>query len=251
MSKRGVLLLMAFATVAYVDVLWFSGAGAAWIRIPAGILFVLLLPGQAMMLAVDPEARLGGFESLTLSISGSVGAAALAGLSLAATVGLTDHGIVLALAAFTLLMLAAAGIRADRDSTWSGLPASRTPAAKALYGAVALLAFAGIVLLLFHPWPSTIPTTQTVQLWGLPNASSRDVSIGAKNIDATSHLYHLVITQGGKAITKQELDLPPGTSRTFVVKRSSLTTDRYPVAAVLTDASGTVAPRSISVWMPR
>ena len=111
-----------------------------------------------------------------------------------------------------------------------------------------LLGCALAVLLLSIPVTSGSTGTGIVQLWALPDGGN-GLQLGANNVDATSRRYRLTIQQAGRLISEQQLDLPAGSSRIFLVKRSATWTNTAPVTAVLADESGSVAPRSISVWM--
>jgi hypothetical protein len=234
MSRNRTLLALAIATALGAAVLLLAGDGLVWLRVVLGIPFALLLPGQAVMLFVDSEGNVSGFE--------------LATIALAATVGVATGGVVAAIAAVTMLSLVAAALRAGNEPSRRPQASRRDLAHGAWLGALALLGCTAAVLLLSIPGLSGSRSAQVVQLWGLPDTADGSLRIGVNNVDATSLHYTLKIEQGGRLVSVQQLVLPAGKDRLFIVKRSALWTASEPVAAVLTDSSGAVATRSISVW---
>ena len=246
-QSRTVFLLGLLTAVAAVLVL-FLGPEFAVMRAAVGIPFVLLLPGQAVMLYVDPDGRLGGLESFALSIATSISLVALLGMALAVSPWqLTAEGMVVAIACATLLMLVFSRVRAVRQPPKIPNAARRSLVQRMPAAALGVLGCAIAVLLLSVPIPSSSNGAGTVQLWALPEAGS--IRMGANNVDAKSRQYTLTIQQAGRPISEQQLDLPPGSSRIFVVTQSATWTNSAPVTAVLTDQTGSISPRSISVWM--
>lgn len=248
MSRNRTLLALAIATALGAAVLLLAGDGLVWLRVVFGIPFALLLPGQAVMLFVDSEGNVSGFERLTLAISISVAITSLATIALAATVGVATGGVVAAIATVTMLSLAAAALRAGNEPSRRPQASRRDLAHGAWLGALALLGCTAAVLLLSIPGLGGSRSAQVVQLWGLPDTADGSLRIGVNNVDATSLHYTLKIEQGGRLVSVQQLVLPAGKDRLFIVKRSAMWTTSEPVAAVLTDSSGVVATRSISVW---
>jgi hypothetical protein len=247
MSRNQAMLLVAIATAVCAAVLLLADTSLLWLRVAAGIPFVLLLPGQAVMLFVDPDGRLGGLEWFTLSASVSISLAILIGMGLAASIGLTASGIIETLTFATVLALTAARAHSDFVPPRPLTLARLNPARRAAFGALALLTGTALVLALAIPDTRTAPADQSVQLWGLPDKSG-GLRIGVNNVNAASRNYRLRIEQGGRLISQQELSLPAGSDRQFVILKSATWTNSAPVSAVLTDASGVLKPRNISVW---
>jgi hypothetical protein len=243
--------LVAIGTAVAAAFLLFANGGSLWLRIVFGIPLALFLPGHALMLFVDPEGRLGGPEWFTLSVSSSIAVTTLLGMALASTpMGLTANAAVVALTLVTLLALFAAGTRTATLSFGRLMPIRRNSIQRATFGALALAACTLLVLLLTIPGAVTSSTTgQVVVLWGLRNESGTAVRIGANNVSAEPRSYRLTITQGGRLISEQDLELPRGTSHVFEVEKSATWTDSAPVVADLADVGGTVPTRSVSVWM--
>jgi hypothetical protein len=248
MSRNQAMLLVAIATAVSAAILLLATPGLVWLRVAVGIPFVLLLPGQALMLFVDPDGQLGGLEWFTLSVSASIALAILIGMGLATSLGLTASGMIQTLTFFTVLCLTAARAHADFVPPRRLTVAKRNPARRAALGALALLACAAFVLALSIPDTRTAQADQTVQLWGLPDKSGGGLRIGANNVNATSRRYRLTIQQGGRLISQQEFTMPAGTDRQFTVLKSATWTNSAPVVAVLTDMNGVLSPRNISVW---
>jgi hypothetical protein len=249
MNRNRAIIFVAIATTLCATVLLFaSKSGPIWLRAIVGIPFALLLPGQAAMLFVDPDGQLGGFEWFTLSVSVSIATTSLLAMGLAASVGLTTLGVVTAITLVTLLTLLGAGARAGALPVRGQQPARRNSLQRMTYAAVALLTCAGLVLALSIPTAPVGHSAQVVQLWGLPDKTAGGLRIGAANIDATSRHYVLRIEQGGRLISVQDVDMPAGSERLFVVKKSATWTNSSPVTAVLADVSGKVTPRTVSVW---
>ena len=247
MSRNRAILLVAVATVICAAILLLASTGPVWLRTVIGIPFVLLFPGQAAMLTVDPDGRLDLAEGFALSVAVSISVTMLLGVGLASSIGLTAVGMIAALTVATLLALVVARIRTG-SSSHRRIPTRRNPGWRAAYGTLLLLALALLILLISVPDAGVTRGAPTVQLWGLPYKSGDGLQIGANNVNATSRHYRLVVAQGGRLISQQEFDMQAGTAHIFVVKKSATWTTNSPVTGVLTDTAGVVAPRSISVW---
>lgn len=250
MSQNRAIIFAAVTTAVAAASLLFADTGLVWLRLLFGIPFVLLLPGHAVMLFVDPEGRLGGYEWFAFSVGTSIALTTLLGMGLASSsVGLTRDGMVMALTAATLLTLFAATVRTFSRPQRRLMPIRRSPIQRALFNLMALAVCTLLVVMVSISGASTSDAGHVVQLWGLPNQSDASIRIGVNNVNAVSQHYQLTITQAGRLISEQEMDLPPGTGRIFEVKKSATWTNSAPVAAELTDIGGLAPPRSISVWM--
>jgi len=248
MSRRRAILLVTIVIALAATFLVFANPAWVWLRVLVGIPFVLLLPGQAIMLFIDPDGRLGGFEWFTLCVALSIALTTLLGMGLAAsTAGLTTSGIVAALTVVAFLALLAAQTQTSSVPDSRATQTRRNSVQRASSGALALLACTLVILLLTIPGLGAGTTGRVVQLWGLPDGAG-GLRIGTKNINTTSQHYHLTIEQGGRLISEQQFDIPAGTQRIFEVKKTATWTKGSPVTAVLTAADPRVAPRSISVW---
>jgi hypothetical protein len=249
MSQNRAILLTSIAAVIAATILIFAGPGSLWLRMIVGVPFVLLLPGHAVMLYIDTEARFGGFEWFALAVGTSIALTTLVGMGLASSAaGLTAAGMVVALLVVVLLTLAAAGTRSASQPPRRQLPTHRGSLQRASYGALGLIVCALVIIAISMSSVGT-SRTQVVQLWGLPDSAGDGVRIGATNVDAKSRHYSLVIEQGGRLISRQGLQLPAGAGHVFEVRKSATWTSSAPVSAVLTDLDGAVSPRSVSVWM--
>lgn len=240
-----ILGLAVWTAASAAMLIWQDTAPYPWLRVAVAVPLVMLVPGHAAMLLIDPERRLGALEWFALSVGASLAATMILGMALAAWLGLTAERMVTALGSLTLLLLIAALLVPAPETVAAGGSTARRAAAAAL----ALVACTAAVLLLSIP-RATESGPGTVQLWGLPDAAG-GLRIGARNIDATSGRYHLSIQQGGGTITQQEVDMPVGAERIFEVKASATWTKSAPVTAVLTDVSGKLPPRTVSVWPTR
>ncbi len=99
MSRNRAVFLLAIITALCAAVLMFVNVGFVWLRVLIGIPFVLLLPGQALMLFVDPDGQLGGFEWFALAVGASISLTTLVGMGLAASpLGLNADYLVAGLA---------------------------------------------------------------------------------------------------------------------------------------------------------
>lgn len=244
MSRRWTVATIAIVTVLSAAALLLVDGLHVWLRAALGVPFALLLPGAGALLTWDARGRLGRLEWFALSVGTSIALTMFAGMLLAATVGLTAERTIAALAAATLLMLVVAWTRSVPEGHESG--ARSGSMGRLATAALGLLAGALLVLLLSLPRP-VASGPGTVQLWAAPDASG-GVRISARNVDAASRRYHLTVAQGGGTITRQEIDMPIGTERVFEVRASATWTKSAPVTAELTDDSGALPPRSISVW---
>ena len=246
MSRNRAILLVGVATVVFAAVLLLAGNGLVWLRALVGIPFVLLLPGLAAMLTVDPDGRLDVAESFALAVGLSISVTMLLGVALATVLGLSAVGMIAALTTGTLAALIVALIRTG--SSRRRTPTRRNPGWRAAYGTLVLVACALLILAISIPDAGVTQSGPTVQLWGLPGKSGDGLRIGVNNVNAPSQHYRLTIEQGDRVISTQEFDMQAGTAHIFVVKQAALPTTTSPVVGVLTDTSGVVAQRTISVW---
>jgi hypothetical protein len=247
MSRDKSMLIVAVITVCCAAILLLAAGGPVWLRVAIGVPFVFILPGQAMLLFVDPDGRLGSFEWATWSVGVSIAITALVGMGLAASFGLSARGMIVSLTLVTLLALLAARSHARGEPDRLAAVTRRNPVWRTAFGALGLLSCTLLILALTIPGTGATQRGQTVQLWGLPDKVG-GLRIGAVNVDAASKHFRLTIEQGGRLISQQSFDLPAGSSRLFVVKESATWTRSAPVAAVLTDTDNALSPRTISVW---
>ena len=251
MSINRATLLVGATSVLFAVALLVGGAWPIWLRTLIGIPFVLLLPGQAAMLTVDPNGRLDVAESFTLAVGLSISLVILLGVAMASTVGLTAGGMIVAIATTTLVALIVANIRTDSWSREAPPPTRRNPGWRAVFGTLILLGCAVLILAVSIPYPGASRSGSTVQLWGLVNGSRDGVSIEANNVSAPSARYVLTVSQGDRMIARQEFIMNPGTAHIFIVRPAALWTTAAPVEAALTDVRGVVPARTISVWTTR
>jgi hypothetical protein len=263
MKPRWNAVSVLAAMFACLAVLGLSPADWTILRALAAVPFLFLLPGMSILLIIDPECRLAGFEWFTLAASSSVAVVVLTNVGLAAFGLLGAQGTVLVLAsAITVTCVASmlglgdtgdrlvpsiASMLGLRDAARGLIPSRRSPLRRGAIAAACLLTVAAIVIGLSRDELRPSPSAQVVMLWGLPDGSG-GLTIGAQNVDASSKAYRLTISQQGRQISEQSLDLATGTRRVFVVKASATLTKNAPVEAQLVDLSGKVATRTVSVW---
>ena len=248
MTRERAVLLMAIATVLAAVVLMLADPGFVWLRVVVGVPFILLLPGHALMLLADPDGQLGRVEWFALSVGASISITILAGMWLAySSYGLSAHDMIVTLAAVTLITAVASLARTASQMQEHPQPVQRNSVQRASLGALMLVACTLLVLLVSISGSRNSDSGRVVQLWSLPD-SAGGVRIGANNVNSSSEHYRLTIEQGGRLISEQDLRMPARSSRVFEVKRSATWTTNAPVAAVLTDVGGLVAPLTISVW---
>ena len=248
MSRNRAILLVGVAAAVFAAVLLLAGDGLVWLRALVGIPFVLLLPGLAAMLTVDPDGRLDVAESFALAVGLSISVTMLLGVALATMIGLSAVGMIAALTVATLGALVVARVRTGSSSPRHQTPTRRNPGWRAAYGTLVLVACALLILAVSIPDAGVTQSGPTVQLWGLPDKSGDGVRIGVNNVNAPSHDYRLTIQQGDRVISRQDFEMKSGSAHIFVVRKSAMGTETAPIVAALTDMSGIVAQRTISVW---
>ena len=159
MSRNRAVFLLAIITALCAAVLMFVNVGFVWLRVLIGIPFVLLLPGQALMLFVDPDGQLGGFEWFALTVGASISLTTLVGMGLAASpLGLNADYLVAGLASVVLLALIAARTPAAPPPRPRPVRSYRYSIRRASLGALALIGCAILVLLLSFPDLGTVAT---------------------------------------------------------------------------------------------
>jgi len=238
------------AVLALLSSLLLLGGDLFGLRVVLGIPFLLLLPGHAAMLFVDPDSRTGGFEWLALTVALSISITAMTGIALGMSVGIGQRGIVVTIAAVSGLLLLAAALRGRSVAARRPQPMRRTPVQRTLWASLALLVCAAVTLGVSLPHEDAAKRANVVQLWAIRDAAQGGLRIGVTNVDAAATSYRLTITQSGRRIADRQLLVPVGATELVDVKRSELSSQTAPVRAVVRDASATVAPREVSIWMP-
>ncbi|MEI7813294.1 MAG: DUF1616 domain-containing protein [Coriobacteriia bacterium] len=251
MTRNRAIFLIATATAIAGVVLLLAEQGPVWLRVLFGLPFVLLLPGHALMLLVDPSERLGRAEWFALSLGASISITIFAGMALATTTfGLNASGMILLLTLLTLALSFAARAKTSAELLEEAPPARRNPELRAVANTLVLMTCVLLVLMAMTSGVGADGRGSIVQLWGVP-AKSGGVRIGANNINAPSDSYRVVIEQEGRLISQQEFNMPAGGSRVFEIKKTATFTTRSPITATLADLRGEVATRTVSVWMNR
>ena len=251
MTRNRAIFLVATATAIVGIGLLLAEQGPVWLRVLFGLPFVLLLPGHALMLLVDPAERLGRAEWFALSLGASISITIFSGMALATTsFGLNASGMVLLLTVLTLALSFAARAQTPAELLEAVPSPRRNPELRAVINTLVLMTCVLLVLMAMTSGVGADGRGSIVQLWGVP-AKSGGVRIGANNINAPSDSYRVVIEQEGRLISKQVFNMPPGGGRVFEIKKSATFTTRSPNTATLADVSGEVATRTVSVWMNR
>jgi hypothetical protein len=239
-------IIVALAAVISGAVLLFLQPEIVWVRSALGIPLVVLLPGAALASFADREYRLGALEWLTTSVAASISLTILIAMTLAASIGLTTDALVTALVAITLALIIAAQLPPSPQPADDGGRRHQHRVTHLALGVALLLAFSFLIVQLSIPRIAP-PSAGVVQLWGFSD-NAGGLRIGARNVDANQERYVLTVKQGDQLITQQQVVLQKGASHIFEVKKSAIWTTNSPVFAELADESGSLPPRSISVW---
>lgn len=224
------LAVAAAAALFAVQLTGLAGPAASVIRVPAGILLVLVLPGYALsaVLLPGPPAHLSpllwrGMWIVGLSLAGAV----LGGLVLNLTpAGLTGGTWTAGLAALTLCALAASSVR----RAWH-VPRGRQPTAVSrgvrawrpgapargtlLTGGCALAAvlLAGAATGLAVASAAARHTTGFAQLWLTPTSAysaTGQATLGLRNDYRRARDFRVRLRRGAQTIRTWDLSLPAG-----------------------------------------
>lgn len=251
MNLRDRLLTFTLGAFVATGILALPGVHLPWLRLLVGAPLVLLLPGYCLAVAVDPTQRLGRAETMTIAIGGSIALTALVGLVLASLgVRLTEAAWLVWLGALTFVEALVAEWRVGRHAAEQ--PPDAPPLLVPLVAAVlALGCFSAAIVGLTGSFHLRSATGQVLQLWALPEPSSADtkVQVGVANLVSGTPFYHLRVTQQGAVIFQTSFNLPKGSTRTFVIRRSAASTS--PVRAVLTKVADNKPLRSVWLLPPK
>jgi Protein of unknown function (DUF1616) len=243
-EKAGLLAAGTLATAAATQV--------PWLRVAAGLLLVLVLPGYSLVaLLPDGMGRPSGFSPLLWRVIWTSGlslvVAVLGGLLLnLIPAGLTRDTWTLMLTAVTL---AASGAAAW---PWSRAPVpgqtgsrARRPVPRAALGyAVAALAVAGTATGLAVASAGWEHSPGFAQLWLVPVPGGA-INLGVRNQYADTETFRLTLRRGEHVISDWDLSLGPGQDWRRTVPEASgqvvtaqLTTGRGAAAQTVTGRTG-------------
>jgi len=250
MSRRTELFLFALAVTVIYAILARMGSDPTPLRVLLGIPFVFLLPGHALTLLVDPRGRLDRLEWFTVAIGSSLSIAVLVGLVLAdSRTGFTPGGWLSMLWGATLLLVVAAAWP-HKSSPTTLLPEVRTTA-RYLPSAALLIGCLMVILAALTPVaPPARGIGDVLQLWVLPTTDGLGARVGVDNLTDTSTSYLLKVTQRGKVLSQQRLDMSAKTNRIIEVQPRATEATAAPIVAELSDINRVVL-RRVSLWLPK
>ncbi|GEM_PF-3105133 len=210
------------------------GASATPLRaldVIAALLLVLVLPGVALVTAVDPSsARLEGAHRWFWCALSSIGISIAGGLFLNLAGGLTRLSWCLFLGTVAIAASAAAWVRTARITSpqppgVAGAGRRAVSPRSAVLLACAALLVAG-ALGLSQVSSSRSASEHFVQLWMIPRpfdagAFATRVQLGIRNDEGRPATFLVVVTRSGKALRTWRVHLAEGRSWTQAVPRSS------------------------------
>jgi uncharacterized membrane protein len=231
-TPRRFLLQVALLTAVCVALAAASSVGA--LDIVVGIPLAVLLPGAALISAIDPWHRqLQGPERVMWSVGSSIGIVIMGGLILNLTGGLTrSHWLILIAAAVGLLVVVGylrAGMQDAPDGSASRVSEGSAARGLALlsFRPVALMVVAVVVVVggLVLSQRSNAESTREhfVQAWILPqptgNVFSTKATLGVRNEEG-GHQRILVEVKVGRAGSTMTVGLRDGQAWTHQITRT-------------------------------
>lgn len=260
MRRRRGLLWTCLALTGTALALWAADAPAA-LRLWFGLPMVVLIPGYALVAALDPRGRIAGAERLAISLGASISMTIVAGLLLSASpAGMSPVTWIAALGWLSVVTLLLALHRARLVPRTSEETRTRTAGWSGASAAVMVLV-AGVVALAVVTKAAETPVgseqsvergrVSVLQLWALPGdtAGSNELVVGLENPGGKPVECLLKVTQGTVVLEERQLVLAPGYSGTVRVAHGDTAASvMFPVEVVLTNRAGDVVLRRLSVW---
>ncbi|NTW29257.1 MAG: DUF1616 domain-containing protein [Coriobacteriia bacterium] len=255
--------LWAASAIALVAALLSVVGAPSWLRLPFGLLLVVLLPGYGLVSIIDPRGHFDRLERFAIVLGTSLALTILVGLVVAQLpTGLNTTSWAASLGGLTLVANAVALRRCkggEAQSRVRHVPPLKQSIAVALV-AIGFYAVLGLALWITSASAppavdvssSAVPETANVlQLWMLPDTGSPagGVRIGVRNATSSTGNYRLRVTQGSQLLHESSLRLSPGEIRILSVQSSG--DANYIVEAVLSDASGDTQLRRVTLWLER
>lgn len=260
MSGRRAMLWVSLAVAAAAIALSLLDA-AAWLRAPFGLAIVTLIPGHALIEALDPKLRLGGMERFALAVGASIAVSLVTGLLLSASpAGLQAVTWSAGLGGFSIVAcLAALHATRDREASrtvrtlprqWRGV-LTETGVVLGLTTALAL-ALTSVAA------TGTLGSEQSVeegrgsvlQLWALPDSegTTGSIEVGVENPTGGSVECVLIARQGQVIIAEEPLLLEPDDAYRLHVQPVGNASIMFPVEVVLTNSERSETLRRVAVW---
>lgn len=260
MSGRRAMLWVSLAVAAAAIALSLLDA-AAWLRAPFGLAIVTLVPGHALIEALDPKLRLGGMERFALAVGTSIAVSLVTGLLLSASpAGLQAVTWSAGLGGFSIVAcLAALHATRDREASravrtlprrWRGV-LTETGIVLGLTTALAL-ALTSVAA------TGTLGSEQSVeegrgsvlQLWALPDSegTTGSIEVGVENPTGSHVECVLIARQGQTEIAEEPLLLEPDDTYTLRVQPVADASIMFPLEVVLTDTERIEILRRVAVW---
>ncbi len=221
------------------------GAGGELLRLPAGILLALVLPGLELGRALI-AGRVGAVRRLVLTLAFGLSADVLGGVLLNLTpAGLTAKTWAILLGTVTVLAGAVAWCRQRRLADQAG-PTLPSPSRQLLFGLVggALMALA-LVFAVVGGQASA--GTGYVQLWALPRSSGATAVIGVHSIEPATARFSVVLRAGASILAHYEFQLRPGATWTRDVR---LVKTGARIEVLLYRATSTIPYREVWLGLP-
>lgn len=180
---------------------------------------VFILPGYALTAAWFPRERLGGAETLTLSLGLSFGVTIAGGLVLNATAwGLAPLTWTIWLGGVTLLGV---GVAARRGAM---TPPARVCGFASSVGSISAFALSALIVvgaLMLATMSAQSASAQFTQLWMRPSASARAAfEIGIGNFEARAMTYRLQVDVNTQDVYETELMLAANETRVKLLELS-------------------------------
>jgi uncharacterized membrane protein len=224
----------------------FVSAKAPWpaFQIAAALPLVLILPGSALVLAVDPgHTRTAGTERLFWCLLASLGATIAGGLILNMTAELTQvtwlaylSGVVVVAALVSVVRQPERGV--DVRNSWKQMKGARVAMPAALLGVGAIALIAGALALSVYS-SSTENREHFVQLWLVPTpatagATAERAELGVTNYEGRQVRVDISIrTPDTLVLSRKGVVLNQGQTWTYRIFRPGL----VPVTATVALAS--------------
>jgi uncharacterized membrane protein len=257
MNRKYMDLIAVLVLAAVTLVIALLGVDLPLIRVPLGLLLVLVLPGYALVAALFPRHPLRLAERIVVIVGVSLVCTILGGLALDITPwGLTTNTWAVLLSLITVAGVVVAGLRRTGGEPVPAiaggrlLPSLSIP--QALLFGLAALVVAG-ALGMARAGALEAPTPGYTQLWLLPDGTGtpQQVRVGVSNAESTPVQYKLqLIVNGNVAQEWANVPLAPGAKWETTTTLPADLPKTQPVAALLyrRDSPNTVYRRV--AWWP-
>jgi len=210
-----------------------------------GLALVMVLPGTAILQAVDPmHSAVPGLARLFWAVAGSLGTAALGGLALNLTAGLTKTTWTVYLTALTMLATAVWITRAMSPA--GRQPPRISPAARSVWPLVAWVIPGGLLTgaIALSAMSAALSDQESfVQAWLIPQpqtagAYAKHAEVGISNHENRRETFLVTVRLGSTVLLHQRVTLAQGATWSSTLYRSHVT--RMTATVALTKAPSTL-----------